>query len=542
MAENNVDAFLSEFNDQPYPVEFLTDYELIECLAQNEQAETLLVKERQTGSLQVAKCYSNPDVLSHTSESDLLKTINHNRLPAFVTEYQGNGMVCVLREYIEGQPLDQYVKEHPVGKDQALSICLQICDDLTYLHSQNPPIIHRDLKPQNIVMDEKGNPRLIDFGNSRLYDENAQTDTVCFGTRHFAAPEQYGFSQTDGRTDIFALGVLLSWLLSGETDTKKALQKIEDRQVGQIIRNCTAFAPEQRYPTTIKLHSALLNAVRETQTKTRLWIAHVTVCALFLCLGFAIGRFTDVLSFAIAPGGVQFSEPLIEEAVRLQLSLDESAVLKQEDLLNVTEIYIIGNRALKTRSEFEEMSQLMASNGNDLLNGGITSINDLAQLKNLKLVSIALQGITDVTPLKNLPVLEEVELKHNLVKDFSPLSGSASLKNLFIFDNPVSDLSSLANCPQLEKIDFGGSQITSLAALHGLNHVKSIYAASVSFDTLEGVEEFEELEEIFLSDVRDSDLSPLLSLPKLKKVFLASSNLHTAETELKNPQFEVIHP
>ncbi len=72
-----------------------------------------------------------------------------------------------------------------------------MCDILNYLHSQNPPIIHRDIKPQNVIVDERGRVTLIDFGISRMYDAGARADTLCFGTRHYAAPEQYGFAQTD---------------------------------------------------------------------------------------------------------------------------------------------------------------------------------------------------------------------------------------------------------------------------------------------------------------------------------------------------------
>ena len=83
---------------------------------------------------------------------------------------------------------------------------------------------------------------MIDFGISRVYDETAETDTVCFGTRHFAAPEQYGFSQTDARADIFSAGVLLGFLLTGETNSSSARSRIKNPRLRKIVEKCTAFA------------------------------------------------------------------------------------------------------------------------------------------------------------------------------------------------------------------------------------------------------------------------------------------------------------
>ncbi len=83
-------------------------------------------------------------------------------------------------------------------------------------------MIHRDIKPQNIIMDKTGRIKLIDFGISRVFQESAKNDTVYFGTKEFSPPEQYGFSQTDNRSDIFSFGVVLCWLLTGEANIEKA--------------------------------------------------------------------------------------------------------------------------------------------------------------------------------------------------------------------------------------------------------------------------------------------------------------------------------
>jgi serine/threonine protein kinase len=121
----------------------------------------------------------------------------------------------VVRQYVRGVPLNR-LRER-LTRDQAVAVAIQLCGVLRYLHEQTPPVIHRDIKPQNIILSDDGLATLIDFGISRYYDKNARSDTVCFGTQEFAPPEQYGFSQTDCRADIFSLGVLLGWMLTGQT-------------------------------------------------------------------------------------------------------------------------------------------------------------------------------------------------------------------------------------------------------------------------------------------------------------------------------------
>lgn len=536
-----INGFLKEFDETQYPVELLKQYELMECLAHNEQGETLLVKERQTGNLQVAKCYPDSTILSRTSESDLLRNLNNKRLPAFIDEFQSNGMTCVLREFIEGVPLDQYVREHPITQEEALSICVQICDDLSYLHTQTIPIVHRDIKPQNIIIDDSGNPRLIDFGNSRLYDENSQTDTVCFGTRFYAAPEQYGFSQTDGRTDIFALGVLLGWILTGETDVKKALVKIPDRQLRQIVKKSTEFAPEKRYSSALKVKADLLLVIHQTKRKVLQWITRTAFCAAFLLLGFSIGRYTDLSFAAFNPGSVKFTEPLIEQAVRLELGKTETDMISRDELLNVTELYIFGNHAIGSGAEFNELNQHMTQKDGVLQNGGMKSLKDLVMLKNLKTVSIALQNIRDLSPLKKLANLEQVEVKHNPIEDIGSIAGMLSLRELFLFDTQVSDLTALASCPRLEKLDIGSTLVSSPAALAGIENMTSLYAFDTNFNTLKGIEEFSHLQEIALTNVIDGDLTPLLSLPQLRKVYLRETLHEAAEISLKQANFEIIY-
>lgn len=540
MDDTYIEDIFEESGSARYPEGFLRDYEAIECLAHNDAGETLLVKNKQTGSHFVAKCYTDQTILSRVTEADILKKLEHPGLPRYAGEYQ-SGMLCVVREYVEGMPLDLYAAQNKLSEEKAVCLVISLCDILSYLHEQAPPVIHRDIKPQNLILDKKGRLRLIDFGISRLYDKDANEDTVCYGTKHFAAPEQYGFAQTDNRTDIFSLGVLLGWLLTGESELGSMLQKIKNRRLHRIVKKCTAFAPEKRYANVNKIRADLLNTDGHRRKQIIKWACAMLVCVASLCAGFAVGRYTDFAPAFSTSSQVVFEEPLVEQAVRLALSKDMSEPIEETDLLSVTELYIYGHQAAESLQAFDDLGQHMALSDGLLKNGGITSLEDLAKLKNLKVIRIALEDITDLSPLSGLTALETVDLRHNPVADISALASLPGLRELCLFETRVSDLSSLSVCSMLENVEVGKTQITSMAAFEGIESMRSLSMMKTPIKTLSGIEDFVNMEKLRISDVADGDLRPLLALPKLKEACLDESLRQAANNILKQAAFRVIY-
>jgi len=529
------------YDDNRYPKEFIADYEAMECIAHSAASETLRVKDRRTGGYFLAKCYTDKRLISRTTEGMLLKNLRHSGLPRFAAEYQNDGMLCVVREYVEGTPLDRYAAENQLTQKQIVPIVLQLCDILSYLHSQTPPVIHRDIKPQNIIVDAKGKITLIDFGISRVYDESARKDTVCFGTMDFAPPEQYGYSQTDCRADIFSLGVLLGWLLTGDSHLKTLVPKIQNPRLRRIVAACTNFAPERRYASAHKVRADLRNADGHRQKRALRLACGFLVCAACLCIGFAIGRYTDFTPAFSVSSGVSFEEPLIEQAVRLVLDKTEDEPIDERELLNVTEIYIFGDQAAADREAYGELGQHIVLNDGVLKNGGIRSLTDLQKLKNLRILCISFQDISDLSPLTGLTSLEDIDLKQNPIHDVSPLASLPSLRNLCLYDTEVSDLSALSACPLLENIDAGNARVTSMRAFMGIQNLKVLYIRQTAIETLSGVEDFSYLERIGLSGVLDRDLTPLLNLPRLREAHLDEGMREEAENDLPLAAFRIIY-
>ena len=153
-------------------------------------------------------------------------------------------------EYIPGDSLASVLEASVCSVRQTRRIAMDICRGLWVLHSLGA--VHRDVKPENILLRGK-DAVLIDFDASRVMVPEQSADTVVLGTTGYAAPEQYGLSQTDGRTDIYSLGVTMNVMLTGRHPS----QKLASGAMGRIIQRCTMMAPEKRYQTVLDLMEVL---------------------------------------------------------------------------------------------------------------------------------------------------------------------------------------------------------------------------------------------------------------------------------------------
>ena len=165
--------------------------------------------------------------------------------------------LIVIEEYIEGETLEELLGEGGFSAERAAGIILDLCSALLPLHSAEPPIICRDLKAENVMIDKAGAVRIVDFDISRTWQPGKTRDTLLLGTREYAAPEQFGFRQTDARTDIYALGVLLNYLMLRKFPAEESLSGTW----GEIVGKCTRMDPEQRYQNVGELAKALRAAL-----------------------------------------------------------------------------------------------------------------------------------------------------------------------------------------------------------------------------------------------------------------------------------------
>lgn len=199
-------------------------------------------------------------VNSLLAEANMMKKLDHPALPRIVDIIDNGITIYVVMDYIEGESLDKILNEYGAQpEDMVVGWAKQLCDALSYLHSQKPSIIYRDMKPANVMLKPEGNIKIIDFGIAREYKEQNLADTTVLGTKGYAPPEQYS-GQTDPRSDIFALGMTMHHLLTG-VDPRNGEPYAPVRQwnpelsegIEIIIDRCVEPAAENRYQSCADL-------------------------------------------------------------------------------------------------------------------------------------------------------------------------------------------------------------------------------------------------------------------------------------------------
>ncbi|MGI6046175.1 MAG: serine/threonine protein kinase [Eggerthellaceae bacterium] len=234
-------------------------YHTERLLKEGEQSRTELVR-NENGDRFIRKYFA--DDAGFGNQYEALQNLEWPGIPHIVDAYHAGGHYVVVSEYIEGQTLLEYVQAHgPCDEVFALGVLQSLTRTLEILHGLSPaPLIHRDIKPSNIILSSRG-VVLIDFGIARRVNPEALKDTHCWGTQGYAAPEQFGFGQSDERTDLYALGMVFYFMLSGK-DPEPSLQKNLDTMrlpghAAKIIRVCSALDAEERLPHVSELNNLM---------------------------------------------------------------------------------------------------------------------------------------------------------------------------------------------------------------------------------------------------------------------------------------------
>ena len=253
-------------------------YDVIRHLGEGTMGSVYLVKRKSDGKELVLKklIITSTSGLDETSareifrrESELLKRFSHPGLPEIYDTFIQNGQDYLVMEYIKGETLEDIINKHdgPFTSDKALKWVIEIAEILDYLHNSfEAPVIYKDLKPSNIIITPDGSPRLVDFGTSRYYSPDKNSDTHRLGTPGYAAPEQYNKNgQTTPQSDLFALGVILFQLLTKYDPTvtplkfpsMKSLNPFVPERLEEIIKKAIQPEPVKRYISVVEFKESL---------------------------------------------------------------------------------------------------------------------------------------------------------------------------------------------------------------------------------------------------------------------------------------------
>lgn len=216
----------------------------------DEKQNIVLVQDIRSSELCVKKTL---DIYSR-DVYEQLASVRIEGVPAVKECIADDGKLIVVEEYVQGRSLKQALDEQGVfNETQAYNIAVQLADILARLHQLEPAIVHRDIKPSNIIIEKNGHVNLIDFNAARHVNADKNEDTRMLGTVYFAAPEQFGFGQSDERTDIYGLGATINYIMTGD----KPGAGIAECRFSDILKKCLMVDTKDRYQSAAELRGVL---------------------------------------------------------------------------------------------------------------------------------------------------------------------------------------------------------------------------------------------------------------------------------------------
>ena len=221
------------------------EFEEVRLLKESPRGSVRLIRHRASGKQFILRRFTgNGEVYRR------LLDCSCRHLPLIYETAEREGKNLVIEEFVQGDTLDFLLADALFTPQETRKVVKQLCQGLWVLHSM--AAVHRDVKPENVIL-RRNDAVLIDFDAARLHKPQAEADTQILGTTGFAAPEQYGLGQSDTRTDIYSLGVLMNVMLTGQHPSKK----LAEGRLGRVIQRCTQVNPAKRYKNVLHLMEAL---------------------------------------------------------------------------------------------------------------------------------------------------------------------------------------------------------------------------------------------------------------------------------------------
>lgn len=558
---------ISEKTRYHLPLEMQGHWTVYECLKESENSFTVVVKETVTGILCVLKWGRKLQAEMLRNEMEILQKLMEMSLTGIPKAYrifEENDGVYFLREYIEGTSLSQMVlQKGSIQERELCRISVKICRAAEQFQELEDPMIHRDIKPENIVITPGGEVVFIDFGTMRSYKKDSQRDTFVVGTRGTAAPEQYGYSQTDQRTDVYAIGQTMLYMATESYEWNQLSECDISRKMKKVIEKACSFEPDKRYADAAELGKAIEKG-QEDNRKTGYKKAGAAVGLIAAGYILAIlfpgttvienGKITtdhNVTENQISTENTQeegtdqnteqsqnpeqisdaeqsqdnqiiFKEELIEAAVRKELNLSETDEITADMLEDVRKLRIVGKEILDDEDSFWGIGHHIDGKDSSFgsVRGSITDLSDLTQMTNLEELALCNQRIEDISDLKDLP-LKELYLSKNMITDFSVIQSLIDLDILCILENPAEDLSSLGECSSISQLNIQGIHLADIDFLKSMNlNYLDMNNAEVENGIFEPLTEMKNLETLCMCNVNETAAETLSKMSTLKSLVM----------------------
>lgn len=520
------------------PEDMQEHWTVYECLKESEDSSTFLVKETATGILCVLKWGRNRQAEFLRNEMEIMEKMADRKLSGIPKTYrifEENGEVYLVREYIEGMSLAQMVlQKGGISEAEICRISRKICQTAEQFQNPDEPMIHRDIKPENIVVTPGSEVVFIDFGTMRSYKKDGSRDTFVVGTRGTAAPEQYGYTQTDQRTDVYAIGQTMLYMVSESYEMNQLSECAVSRRMKKIIEKACSFEPDKRYGDAAQLRRAVEKCQANNRKKVYKkagavfgLIAAGYILAIFSPDGTVIeNKRIETAEQSAAEEQIQaeiiFREELIEEAVRKELGLSKTDKITASMLENVRKLRIVGKEILDDEDTFWGEGRHVDGKDSSFgsVRGNITDLSDLAQMVNLEELALCNQKIEDISGLKELP-LKKLYLSKNMITDFSVLLNLIDLDTLCIMENPAENLSVIGECTGILRLNIQGMNLTDIDFLKNLSlDYLDMSNMEVENNIFEPLTEMKKLDTLCMCDVNEAAAETLSQMSTLKALFM----------------------
>lgn len=229
-----------------YLLEILTQYDVVKILSNKNDAEVLRLRHKKQNKDIVLRSYPKT-VFAYQK----LKDIMHQNIPTVFDAVSLDDGQIIFEEFIDGITVAEVLEQGKYTYHGAKKVVEGVA--LALLALRELDIVHRDIKPENIMVTRSGTVKLIDFNAARIHKNETPKDTEILGTIGYAPPEQYGISQSDEKSDIYSLGVLLNVMLTGVHPSKKLARG----KAGKIVLKCTQIDPNHRFQSIENLVAKL---------------------------------------------------------------------------------------------------------------------------------------------------------------------------------------------------------------------------------------------------------------------------------------------
>ena len=442
--------------------------------------------------------------------------------------------------------LTYYMKSFTLSEQMIIKLGMDIAQGLRDCH--NSGIIHRDVKPENIFVNESGDFKLGDFGVSR--SAPGSQDMLSFkGTFGYMAPEVFKMLSTDGRSDLYSLGMVLYQCLNdnrlpfvSEKVTPYEIETARQRRFAgepipepahgsprlkSIVLRALEEKPENRFQNAEEMYSALMEVYRTESASERRTLDGAPQ------ENFIPSQNTQYQQVSKKPF------PLIPIVAACVAVIIIAAAGISALLINRADIF--GSQ--KTSAEADEEQKGDADYAIDWKDPaletkmraitGITTgdimYSDLQKYGYLDLTYDQRSGddvqIQDISALSCMPNLKDLKLGNNSISDISALSSLTNLTALVLTDNNISDISPLANLSKLENLDLGGNTISDISPLANLSNLERLYLEGNAISNLNEISGLVNLKVLKLHYNGISDISPLRSLTNLTLLELYNNQI-----------------